>query len=201
MYRAAKYYNVPLTTLRDRVDNRISVDTTSSGPPPLFNQIEEAKLVEHIKDMAYVGYGYTRSEILNMATGYAVHLGKRTNDDKVFSMNWFYGFISRWPELRVIKPSSLSEQRAKCASEESLINYFEELNTIIKKYNLANKPEHIYNIDEKCINTEYRPQNVVAAKGYQPQVVMGNRTKTVTVIGAGNAVGSQVPPLFSRDSE
>ena len=187
---------MPLTTLRDRVDNRISVDTTSSGPSPLFNQIEEAKLVEHIKDMAYVGYGYTRSEILNMATDYAVHLGKRTNDDKVFSMNWFYGFISRWPELRVIKPSSLSEQRAKCASEESLINYFEELNTIIKKYNLANKPEHIYNIDEKGINTEYRPQNVVAAKGYQPQVVMGNRTKTVTVIGAGNAVGSQVPPFF-----
>ena len=35
----------------------------------------------------------------------------------------------------------------------------------------------------------------MAAKGYQPQVVMGNRTKTVTVIGAGNAVGSQVPPF------
>ena len=42
--------------------------------------------------MAYVGYGYIRSEILNMATDYAVHLGKR---EKVFSMNWFYGFISR----------------------------------------------------------------------------------------------------------
>lgn len=132
VYRAAKYYNVPLTTLRDRVDNRISVDTTSSGPSPLFNQIEEAKLVEHIKDMAYVGYGYTRSEILNMATDYAVHLGKKTNNDIVFSMNWFYSFISRWPELRVIKPPSLSEQRAKCASEESLINYFEDLNKIIK---------------------------------------------------------------------
>ena len=127
-YRAAKYYNVLLTTLRDRVDNRISVDTTSSGPSPLFNQIVEAKLVEHIRDMAYAGYGYTRSEILNMATDYAVHLGKRAHDNKVFSMNWFYGFISRWPELRVIKPSSLSEQRAKCASEESLINNFEELN-------------------------------------------------------------------------
>ena len=196
MYRAAKYYDVPLTTLRDRVDNRISIDTLSSGPPPLFNQIQEAKLVEHIKDMAYVGYGYTRSEILNMATDYAVHLGKRASDDKVLSMNWFYGFISRWPELRVIKPSSLSEQRAKCASEESLINYFEELNKIFEKYDLADKPEHIYNIDEKGINTEYRPQNVVAAKGYQPQVVMGNRSKTVTLIGAGNAVGSQVPPFF-----
>ena len=87
VYRAAKYYNVPLTTLDDQADNRISVDTISLGPFPLFNQMEEAKLIEHIKDMAYKGYGYTRSEILNMATDYAVHLGKRANDDKVFSMN------------------------------------------------------------------------------------------------------------------
>ena len=72
MYHAANYHDVPLTTLRDRVDNRISTDILSSGPSPLFNQIQEAKLVEHIKDMAYVGYGYTRSEILNMATDYAV---------------------------------------------------------------------------------------------------------------------------------
>ena len=58
------------------------------------------------------------------------------------------------------------------------------------------KPEHIYNIDEKGLNTEYRPQNIVAAMGYQPQVVMENKTKSVTVIGAGNAVGSQVHHLF-----
>ena len=73
-----------------------------------------------------------------MATDYAVHLGKR---EKVFSMNWFYGFISRWPELWVIKPSNLSEQRAKSASEESLKNYFDELNNIIRKYDLADKPQ------------------------------------------------------------
>ena len=111
VYQAARLYSVPLTTLRDFVDNRISIDTTSSGPSPLFDQMEEAKFVVHIKEIAYIGYGYTRSEILNMATDYADHLGKRAKEEKVFSMNWFYGYISRWPELRVIKPSSLSEQR------------------------------------------------------------------------------------------
>ena len=146
--------------------------------------------------MAYVGYGYTRSEILTMATDYTIHLGKRESEEKVFSMNWFYSFIRRWPELRVIKPSSLSEQRAKGASEESLTHYFEELDKIMTKYHLKNKPEHIYNIDEKGINTEYRPQSVVAERGYQPQTVMGGRTKTVTVIGAGNAIGCQIPPFF-----
>ena len=80
--------------------------------------MEEAECVEHIKEMAYVWYGYTRSEILNIATDYAVHLGKRAKEAKVFNMNWFHGLISRWPKLQVIKTSSLSEQLAKrCFSE------------------------------------------------------------------------------------
>ena len=41
-----------------------------------------------------------------MAIASAIHLGNKAGDDKVFSMNWYYGFISRWPELRVIKLSS-----------------------------------------------------------------------------------------------
>ena len=90
----------------------------------------------------------------------------------------------------------MSEQRAKSASKESLNNYFIELNKIMLKYDLKDKLQHIYNLDEKGINTEYRPQNVVAGKGYHPQTVMGERTKTVTVIGAGNALGSQIPPYF-----
>ena len=56
-----------------------------------------------MKEMAYVGYGYTRSEKSNMATDNAVHLGKREKEEKVFNMNWFYGFISRWPKLQGIK--------------------------------------------------------------------------------------------------
>ena len=100
VYRAAKLYGVPLTTLRDRVDNRISMDTTSSGPAPVLNQLEEAKLVEHIKEMAYVGYGYTRAEILNMATDYAIHLGKQGKNGKVFSMNWFYNKF-HWAMARI----------------------------------------------------------------------------------------------------
>ena len=50
VYWAAGLYSVPLTTLRDRVDSRISIGTTSSGPSPLFDQMEEAKFVEHIKN-------------------------------------------------------------------------------------------------------------------------------------------------------
>ena len=111
-------------------------------------------------------------------------------------MQWFYSFMSRWPELHVVKPSSLSEQRARCASEESINKYFSELEHIITKYPLKDKPHLIYNIDEKGINTETRPPNVVAGKYYQPQMVIAETSELVTVIGAGNALGSSVPPFF-----
>ena len=134
--------------------------------------------------------------MLSMATDYAVHLGKCAEEEKNLSMQWFYSFMSRWPELHVVKPSSLSEQRARCASEGSITNYFEELDRIPSKYNLKDKPHAIYNIDEKGINTEYKPPNVVAGRGYQPQTVNSKRSKTVTLIGAGNALGCQIPSYF-----
>ena len=196
VYRAAKEHAVPLTTLRDRVDNSVSVDCTKPGPEPVLSQLEESKLVAHIKELAAVGYGYTRAEVLEMASDFAVALGKRRKTDKPFSMQWFYSFMSRWPELHVVKPSSLLEQRARCASEESINKYFSELEHIITKYHLKDKPHLIYNIDEKGINTETRPPNVVAGKYYQPQMVIAERSKLVTVIGVGNALGSSVPPFF-----
>ena len=196
VYRAAREYAVPLTTLRDGVDNRVSVDCVKPGPEPVLSQLEESKLVTHIKELAAVGYGYTRSEVLEIASDFAVTLGKRNKSDKPFSMQWFYNFMNRWPELHVAKPSSLSEQRARCASEDSINNYFSELDHILTKYHLKDKPQSIYNIDEKGINTETRPPNVVAGKNYQPQMVMAERSKLVTVIGAGNALGSAIPPFF-----
>ena len=68
VYRAAREHAVPLTTLRDRVDNRVSVDCTKPGPEPVLSQLEESNLVAHIKEVAAVGYGYTRAEVLEMAS-------------------------------------------------------------------------------------------------------------------------------------
>ena len=196
VYKASKMYRVPLTTLRDRVDSRVSVDTVKIGPAPLLSLSEEQLLVEHVKGLARVGYGYTRAEICTKASDFAVYLGKRGKEEKPLSLKWFYGFMGRWPELKVVKPSGLSEQRARCASKEVILNYFEELKNIFDKYELHTKPHLVYNIDEKGINTEYRPPNIVAGIDARPQVVMAQRSKTVTVIGGGNALGSQIPPFL-----
>ena len=72
--RAAAQFNVPETTLRQRALGSVDPETTVSGPAPVLSQEEEAVFVDHLKFMASVGYGYTRNEVINMTSEYAVSL-------------------------------------------------------------------------------------------------------------------------------
>ena len=91
-----------------RVSGKIGVEVIKSGREPLLNLEEENCLVQHIKVMASCGYGYSRSEVVDMASTYAVALGKRDGDHR-FSLMWFHNFIKRWPDLKVRKPRSLEQ--------------------------------------------------------------------------------------------
>lgn len=192
---AAKLYDIPLTTLRDRVDNRISIDVTKSGPDPLLSQLEEVSLVEHLIYMSNLGYGYTRSQVMELGTDLALYLGKRKKDDPLLSRTWFSNFMGRWPELRVIKPRGLAAIRAKCTSPEKIAAYYEELKRILQKYDLEDRPESIYNIDEKGLQTEHKPPDTVTGKNSGGQSITSPREKT-TIIGAGSAIGHQIPPFY-----
>ena len=77
---AARRYAVPETTLRDRVAGRISIDITTTG------QEEETLIVDYIKSMAEIGYGYTRTEILQLTMH--MTLTKKAQDCKI-SNGWY----------------------------------------------------------------------------------------------------------------
>ncbi|KAH3804880.1 hypothetical protein DPMN_133172 [Dreissena polymorpha] len=124
------------------------------GPQPMFSKEEEAHLVEHINTMAECGYGYGRAEGVTMASEYAVYLEKRTHP---LLLKWFRGFMLRWTKLKVFKPRGLELQRTKAINMESVTRYYTELGSILDKYCLKNKPERVYNIDEKGLSTSHTP--------------------------------------------
>ncbi|KAJ8301136.1 hypothetical protein KUTeg_020123 [Tegillarca granosa] len=193
--KAAKLYDVPLTTLRDRVDGRCSVETVKSGPEPLFSQEEEVRLVNFVSYMASLGYGLSRTHVLEVASDLAIYLGKRDRHHPL-SMYWFYDFMGRWPELHVVKPRGLTAVRAQSASPKVIDRYFVELKSTLTKYNLLDKPQSIYNLDEKGISTEHRPPNIVAKRGVSSQAITSPRGANTTIIGCGNALGQQIPPYY-----
>ena len=192
---AAKRYQVPESTLRDRTRGNVTLDA-KNGHGTLFTMEEEKMLVDHLSYMADIGYGYQKSKVQYMARDFAAVLGKDIKNQEYLSNCWFYGFIGRWPEMKVVKPQKLTISRAKSASSEVLGKYYQELGTILKSNNLMNKPERIWNIDETGVPTEHSPPKIVCNIGTNPQAVTSPRGSTITVIAAGNAIGNSIPPYY-----
>ena len=159
VYRASRNYGVPESTLRDRTLGLVSA--TGKSLNFLFDEDTEKKLVDHIKYMASIGYGYSRCDVLYLATDLAISLGKKKPTDPILSNKFYYKFLERWPDLTTSKPQKLNMLRARCASKEQLSNYFKELGTIMTQNGLHDKPHKIYNIDESALQTEHTPPNVV----------------------------------------
>lgn len=192
--KAAKIYGVPEQTLRDRVKGKIHPDCVTTGRDPIFSMFEEAKIVEHLKIMASYGYGYTKQETVDLASDYAVQLGKRSKDQPL-TFAWFEGLRNRWPELKVQKPRGLEHVRAKMASEATVNEYFENLEKTLVKYDLTDKPHLIFNVDEKGISMDHKPPHIVHASSSVPAVTTG-KSKTTTILGCGSASGVAIPPYY-----
>ena len=48
-----------------------------------------------------------------MARDFAAVLGKDIKNQEYLSNCWFYGFIGRWPEMKVVKPQKLTTSKQK----------------------------------------------------------------------------------------
>ncbi|KAH3891363.1 hypothetical protein DPMN_015461 [Dreissena polymorpha] len=130
--RASRTYMVPVNTLRDRVFGKVDPETVVMGKVPLFDEFEE---VNHFKAMADLGYGYTQQECIDVASQFAVQLGKRTVGTPL-SMMWMKGFLKRWPEMRVVKSRALDHVMAKMASEKMVSNFLENYQKCLQKHDL-----------------------------------------------------------------
>ena len=190
--KAAQIHGVPVTTLKDRVAGRIDVENFEAGGSAVFSKYEEEKFCEHLKQMASMGYGLTRSQTILLASEYAISVGKRTVDN-MLTKHWLYGFLGRWPELKTVKPSSLDSYRAASCCPSVIETYYTELSKKIEELGLSDCPECIFNIDEKGISRSHNPQTIICGVSQKPQAITSDR-EMMTVIGAGNALGVNIPP-------
>ena len=75
-------------------------------------------------------------------------------------------------------------------------SYFVELERVIKKYNLQDKPHLIFNVDEKGITQNNSPPHIVSGIDYHPQSVISGKSQMTTILGCGSASGVAIPPFF-----
>ena len=192
---AASRYEVPYTTLHDKVNEKYK--KTRKGPATTLSEEQEQRLANYLLYMAKIGYGFIRKDIPKLVKevfdSEDQDRAKRGLDPTdVFgeshtpSMTWVYRFLSRWPELSMRLPEKLGYQR-EAVTEGSIRRWFASLKQFLKdEHNITAEEfltpanaERIFNLDESGFplsGTNSRLK-IVAAKGSSSVFKLGSDSK------------------------
>ena len=162
---AARLHNVPVESLRRRIIGTVE-PICRPGPPTVLTLEEEESLERYIMNMADMGFGLTREDIMHLAFNIVEKCGRQHPfHDGMAGRGWFDGFRARHPRLTLRIPQPLSFCRAFCANEDVIKDFFAKLGAIYARLNLLSKPMQIFNADETGISVVHKPGKVVAEIG------------------------------------
>ena len=140
--RAAEEFNVPRTTLEDRVSGKVQ-DGSRSGRARYLTDSEESELVKFLINCAKVGYPRKRTEVIAMVQQIC---DTRHEGEVCVTHGWWERFCQRHPDVSLRSASVLSHSRAKGASPEALNEYFDVLEYTLDQYDIRNEPGCIFNL-------------------------------------------------------
>ena len=81
--RASELYNIPRSTLADRITGRV-LPGAKSGPPKILTDEEEEELVSFLCRLSDIGYPKTRRQVVDLVNQIAVSRGRPE-----ISMSWW----------------------------------------------------------------------------------------------------------------
>lgn len=188
---AAKLYNVPETTLRDRM----------SGAAPIANRrpsaqvltaLEEEAVVQYILDLDARGFPPSLEDVRMMADRILASRGTRR-----VGKQWPYRFIQRREQLRTRCPRTYDYQRARCEDPDLLSGWFRLFFETRSKFGILDCD--LYNFDETGFMMGVICPSMVVTRadrrGRGKTVQPGNR-EWATAIACISGDGSDVPPFL-----
>lgn len=189
-------YLVPKTTIHDHVSGKIEPGAKPGKPPAIPVEIE-SKVVKSALEAADMGFGISRG-MLKAKTGQLVNRLKLPTPfkDGVPGNMWWRGLKSRHPELVIRKPEKLSTVRSRMMNREVVSKYISALDQLVTDLQLHDKPECIWNCDEKGFQFEHSPVSVCARKGSRSLPGrISNSWESISVLATINALGARMPPM------
>ena len=195
---AARLHNVPVESLRRRIIGTVE-PICRPGPPTVLTLEEEESLERYIMNMADMGFGLTREDIMRLAFNIVEKCGRQHPfHDGMAGRGWFDGFRARHPRLTLRIPQPLSFCRAFCANEDVIKDFFAKLGAIYAHLNLLSKPMQIFNADETGISVVHKPGKVVAEIGRRTlwSVTAAEKGKNHTILSCVSATGFALPPMM-----
>ena len=193
--KAASIYNVPRSSLHDRISGRVATDALP-GKQTVFPANVERLLADRVKEAAEMGFGIDRQELKAKASRLAASLKLKTPfKNGIPGDDWVNGFIKR-NGISLRSQVALSTVRSRMLNTTVTEKYFSALSDTVSALDLTDKPNCIWNMDETSVSLTHKPTRVFASKGTRnvPGRV-GNSRESITVTACINAAGGDVPPM------
>lgn len=205
--KAANTYNVPKTSLEDRVKKirkGSSKDVVFKKCPVekkcVFTDEMENMLVDHIKTMESRLFGLTKTDLRRLA----FQLAERNNLSHPFNkeiglagLDWVSGFLKRHSELSLRSPEATSAARAMGFNRTVVSKFFDLLGLLYVKHEL--NPMKIYNMDETGLSSVPKKIGKILSLKGKKQVgalASAERGQLITAVICFSAAGHYVPPLM-----
>jgi len=188
---AARTYNAPRTTLRDRRAGKPARRDCQPNSKKL-TQLEEEVIISHILDLDLRGFAPTYAAVRDMADKLLALRGAGQVGQK-----WPANFVKRTDSLKTRFNRAYDRQRALCEDPILIRSWFELVEQTKAKYGICD--EDVYNFDEAgFMMGKITTQLVVTGserRGRPKALQPGNR-EWATLIAGINAAGWSIPPFL-----
>ena len=192
--RASELYNIPRSTLADRITGRV-LPGAKSGPPKVLTDEEEEELVSFLCRLSDIGYPKTRRQVVDLVNQIAVSRGRPE-----ISMSWWDSFRRRYSHLSLRTASTLSVARAKASDPKCIERYFDILKETLRENGLMDMPASIFNVDETGMPLDPKAPKTIHLRGKKDTHSTSSGTKVqITVVGCVSAAGQSLPPMIILD--
>jgi hypothetical protein len=192
IYRASAVYNIPRTTLRDRLKGIQQKGEKHANGLKLSTN-EEESLVKWILDLAKRGLPPRPSLVREMANHLLSQCGNQRGNQQV-GINWVYRLVNRRPELKSRFSRRYNYERAKCEDIKIIREHFDRVRDTIQEYGIL--PEDIYNFDETgfAMGLCATAKVITGSDRYsRPYLLQPGNREWVTAIESVNAMGWALP--------
>lgn len=196
---ASAVFGIPRRTLR----NHMSSGSTAKkiGRPCMLTVDQEKDLRDRIVRLADIGMPVTYKGLRRSVFAYVEKMGLPNNfarDRGLAGRKWVRLFLKRHPDISRRKAQHMNAARAAKLNRFIVKDYFEKLRDVMIESAVIDKPQCIFNMDEKgCRLNLHKQQMVLAKKGSKRvHMIAEEHAENVTVVACGNALGQAIPPMI-----
>lgn len=200
---SAKIFNVPRTTLADKVHGKTPIQR-KMGPQSVLSTEEEKLLEEWIIHLAERRFPVTKDQLLDSVQV----LIKRLKRPNPFTngrpgRHWYEAFLKRHPTISQRTSQNLTSSRS-AVTENHIKNWFQEVTTYMEENNLLEAlgdARRVFNCDETAFFLNPGNNRVLAKRGQKiiHNTIGSDEKECITTLIMANAAGEICPPMVVVD--